>query len=72
VDAWDGSHAQLDVGFRQGTGTTYPLLLKGSKVVALYRMSIPAYVVVDHTGIIQYRPGVFASSASTIREVVEK
>ncbi len=69
---WDGSHKQLDVSFRQGTGTTYPLLLRGSKVASTYRMYTSDRVVVDHNGIIQYRPGTFGTSASTIREIVEQ
>lgn len=70
MDVWDGSHAQVDISFRQGTGTTYPLLLKGSKVGTLYRLYTSDYIVIDHLGIIQYRPATFGSSATAVREAV--
>ena len=52
---WDGSAAQVELIFRAGTDTTYPLLLNGSSVGRDYGLSYNQYVVVDHLGIVRYR-----------------
>lgn len=40
--------------YRQGTNTTYPLLLEGGKVARQYELDRENYVVVDHEGVIRY------------------
>lgn len=52
---WDGNAKQVDSFFREGTGTTYPLLLNGSAVGNSYNLGRDYYVVVDHEGIVRYR-----------------
>lgn len=52
---WDGRAAQVELIFRAGTGTTYPLLLNGSRVGRDYGLNYNQYVVVDHLGIVRYR-----------------
>lgn len=55
---WDGNPAQVNAIFKQGTGTTYPLLLDGSPVSREYKIARDNYVVIDHEGVIRYRtPG---------------
>ena len=55
VDVADGLSQQVDLSFRQRTGTTYPLLLQGSTVGALYGFTQHNYAVIDHEGILRYR-----------------
>ena len=55
VDAWDGRSGQVDATFRLGTGTTYPLLLMGSRIARQYGFDRHNYMVVDHEGIVRYR-----------------
>lgn len=45
----------MDAIFRQNTGTTYPLLLKGSPVGNLYGFDRSNYAIVDHLGVLRYR-----------------
>jgi hypothetical protein len=54
VDIWNGTAKQVDAVFRQGTNTTYPLLLQGGPVARLYGLDRENYVVVDHEGVIRY------------------
>jgi hypothetical protein len=51
---WDGTALQVDTVFRQGTGTTYPLLLKGGTVAREYGLDRENYILVDHEGVIRY------------------
>ncbi len=55
VDVADGISRQVDLSFRQRTGTTYPLLLQASTVGALYGFTQHNYAVIDHEGILRYR-----------------
>ncbi len=55
MDVADGISQQVDLSFRQRTGTTYPLLLQASAVGALYGFSQHDYAVIDHEGILRYR-----------------
>ena len=55
VDVADGISQQVDLSFRQRTGTTYPLLLQASTVGALYGFTQHNYAVIDHEGILRYR-----------------
>ena len=55
VDVADGLSQQVDLSFRQRTGTTYPLLLQASIVGALYGFTQHNYAVIDHEGILRYR-----------------
>ena len=55
VDVADGLSQQVDLSFRQRTGTTYPLLLQASAVGALYGFTQHNYAVIDHEGILRYR-----------------
>ena len=55
VDVADGISQQVDLIFRQGTGTTYPLLLQASTVGALYGFTQHNYAVINHEGILRYR-----------------
>ena len=55
VDVADGISQQVDLSFRQRTGTTYPLLLQASAVGALYGFTQHNYAVIDHEGILRYR-----------------
>ena len=55
VDAWDGRSGQVDAIFRLGTGTTYPLLLRGSPVASQYGFDRHNYMVLDHEGVVRYR-----------------
>lgn len=55
IDVWDGKPTQVNAHFKQGTGTTYPLLLDGSAVGRQYDMGRDYYVVIDHLGIVRYR-----------------
>ncbi len=55
MDVADGISQQVDLSFRQRTGTTYPLLLQASAVGALYGFSQHNYAVIDHEGILRYR-----------------
>jgi peroxiredoxin len=54
VDIWNGTARQVDAIFRQGTKTTYPLLLEGAKVGRQYELDRENYIVVDHEGVIRY------------------
>lgn len=54
IDMWNGSAQQVDAVFRKGTGTTYPLLLKGGEVARTYGLDRENYVLVDHEGVIRY------------------
>ena len=54
VDIWNGTANQVDIVYRQGTHTTYPLLLEGGKVARQYELDRENYVVVDHEGVIRY------------------
>ena len=55
MDVADGISRQVDLSFRQRTGTTYPLLLQASTVGALYGFTQHNYAVIDHEGILRYR-----------------
>ncbi len=55
VDVADGISQQVDLSFRQRTGTTYPLLLQASTVGALYGFTQHNYALIDHEGILRYR-----------------
>ena len=55
VDVADGISRQVDLSFRQRTGTTYPLLLQASTVGVLYGFTQHNYAVIDHEGILRYR-----------------
>ncbi|MXX38692.1 MAG: T9SS type A sorting domain-containing protein [Gemmatimonadetes bacterium] len=55
VDVADGISQQVDLSFRQRTGTTYPLLLQASAVGALYGFTQHNYAVIDHEGVLRYR-----------------
>ena len=55
MDVADGISQQVDLSFRQRTGTTYPLLLQASTVGALYGFTQHNYTVIDHEGILRYR-----------------
>ena len=55
MDVADGISQQVDLSFRQRTGTTYPLLLQASRVGALYGFTQHNYAVIDHEGILRYR-----------------
>ena len=55
VDVADGISRQVDLSFRQRTGTTYPLLLQASAVGVLYGFTQHNYAVIDHEGILRYR-----------------
>ena len=55
VDVADGISQQVDLSFRQRTGTTYPLLLQASTVGTLYGFTQHNYAVIDHEGILRYR-----------------
>lgn len=55
MDVADGISQQVDLSFRQRTGTTYPLLLQASAVGALYGFTQHNYAVIDHEGILRYR-----------------
>ena len=55
MDVADGISRQVDLSFRQRTGTTYPLLLQASAVGALYGFTQHNYAVIDHEGILRYR-----------------
>ena len=55
MDVADGISQQVDLSFRQRTGTTYPLLLQASTVGALYGFTQHNYAVIDHEGILRYR-----------------
>ena len=55
VDVADGIGQQVDLSFRQRTGTTYPLLLQASTVGSLYGFTQHNYAVIDHEGILRYR-----------------
>ena len=55
VDVADGLSQQVDLIFRQRTRTTYPLLLQGSTVGALYGFTQHNYAVIDHEGGLRYR-----------------
>jgi len=52
---WDGTSIQVEVRFKQRTGSTYPLLLGGSEVGRAYGYSQDNYAVVDHKGVLRYR-----------------
>lgn len=54
LDMWDGTATQVDIIFRKGTGTTYPLLLKASAVARKYGLDRENYILVDHEGVIRY------------------
>ena len=54
VDIWNGTAKQVDVVYRQGTHTTYPLLLEGGQVARQYELDRENYIVVDHEGVIRY------------------
>jgi hypothetical protein len=45
----------VEVRFRLQTGTTYPLLLKGSDIARAYGFDRHNYAVIDHNGILRYR-----------------
>ena len=55
MDVADGISQQVDLSFRQRTGTTYPLLLQASTVGTLYGFTQHNYAVIDHEGILRYR-----------------
>ncbi len=55
MDVADGISRQVDLSFRQRTGTTYPLLLQASTIGALYGFTQHNYAVIDHEGILRYR-----------------
>ncbi len=55
IDVWDGSARQLELGFKEQTGSTYPMLLKGSQVGVLYGFGHTNFAVVDHQGILRFR-----------------
>ena len=55
VEVADGLSQQVDLIFRQRTGTTYPLLLQASTVGSLYGVTQHNYAVIDHKGILRYR-----------------
>ncbi|MBM3280386.1 MAG: hypothetical protein FJY95_20245 [Candidatus Handelsmanbacteria bacterium] len=54
IDMWDGTARQVDAVFRQGTNTTYPLLLEGRAVAREYGLDRENYLLVDHEGVIRY------------------
>lgn len=54
LDMWNGTAAQVDIIFRKGTGTTYPLLLQASEVARKYGLDRENYILVDHEGVIRY------------------
>jgi len=45
----------VEARFRLQTGTTYPLLLKGSDIARAYGFDRHNYAVIDHNGILRYR-----------------
>ncbi len=51
---WNGTDKQVDAVFRQGTNTTYSLLLKGGAVAREYGLDRENYILVDHEGVIRY------------------
>ena len=55
MDVWNGAPNQVDAQFRLNTGTTYPLLLKGSSTGRLYGFDRHNYAVIDHNGVLRYR-----------------
>lgn len=54
MDIWNGTAKQVDAIYRQGTNTTYPLLLQGGAMARQYGLDRENYVVVDHEGVIRY------------------
>ena len=75
MDVADGISRQVDLSFRQRTGTTYPLLLQASTVGILYGFTQHNYAVIDHEGILRYRSvGVVARrfNEQVIRQHIEQ
>ncbi len=54
VDVWDGDASGVKRYFVDPTGTTYPVLLKGSRVGSQYGVDRDVYMVVDQDGIVRY------------------
>ena len=72
IDVWNGTPAQVRNHFRRGTGTTYPLLLEGSAVARSYGLGYEDYIVIDHRGIIRYRPAAFGISLKAVRSAIDQ
>ena len=72
IDVRNGSPTQVAANFRQRVKTTYPLLLEGSGVARLYGVGYEDLMVVDHEGIIRYRPENFGSSLKTAQRALEE
>ena len=55
VEVWDGEPADVNKFFVGLTKTTYPVLLKGSRVGLQYGVDRATYMVMDQKGIVRYR-----------------
>ncbi len=51
---WDGDPSQVKRQFGEQTGTTYPLLMRASKIGRQYGLGKTSYVVLDHEGVVRY------------------
>jgi hypothetical protein len=65
---WNGSPAQVERHFLSRTSTSYPLLLRASKVGGAFGLGHTSYVLVDHEGIVRYVSN-FALQDFSSREV---
>ena len=72
VDVWNGTPTQVSANFRGKVKTSFPLLLNGSSVARTYGLGYEDYLVIDHQGIIRYRPAAFGVSLKAVRSTIEE
>jgi peroxiredoxin len=68
IDQWDGNASSVEA-FKDRTGVTFPLALKGSGVAKNYGTTYDRLVVVNPDGAIEYRGRSIA--ANNLNEVIE-
>ncbi len=69
IDQWDGNKASVE-SFKNVTGISFPLLLKGSPVAKAYSTTYDRLLVIDKTGKIVFKGK--SSAANDINAVIQK
>ncbi len=68
IDVWNGSINQM-LTYKQQTGITYPLVLRGSEVLSLYQAAFDYSLIIDQDGIIRYKD--FGVQTNQIKKMIE-
>ncbi len=71
MDTWNGNSSQVTV-FRNNTGITFPICLRGSSVATQYQTTYDRGLVIDQDGILRYKGTAnIANNINAIKSMIQ-